>query len=38
MALHVYEITGSILLLISIIGAAWVKFVMKRGLFEADPV
>ena len=35
---RVYSITGGILLLISLIGAVWVKFVMKRGLFEPDPV
>lgn len=34
----VYSITGGILLLISIIGALWVKFYMKRGLFEPDMV
>ncbi|AEF56125.1 APC family permease [Marinomonas posidonica] len=32
----VYSITGGILLVIGIIGAVWVKFVMKRGLFEVD--
>ncbi len=32
----VYKITGGILLVISIIAALWVKFYMKRGLFEAD--
>lgn len=32
----VYKITGSILLLISVIGALWVKFAMKRKLFEPD--
>ncbi|BFM50509.1 APC family permease [Marinomonas sp. THO17] len=32
----VYSITGGILLLLAIIGAIWVKFFMKRGLFEAD--
>lgn len=38
MVWQVYEITGGILLLISLIGAVWVRFVMKRGLFEPDPV
>ncbi|MDO6462188.1 APC family permease [Granulosicoccaceae sp. 1_MG-2023] len=32
----VYGITGGILLVISIIGALWVKFYMKKGLFEPD--
>ncbi|SHF04539.1 APC family permease [Vibrio gazogenes] len=32
----VYTITGSILLIISLIAAFWVKFYMKRGLFEPD--
>lgn len=36
MTQQVYTITGGILLVISIIGAIWVKFVMKRGLFEPD--
>lgn len=32
----VYSITGIILLLLSVIAALWVKFYMKRGLFEPD--
>ncbi|MDW6092721.1 APC family permease [Vibrio rhizosphaerae] len=32
----VYTITGGILLVISLIAALWVKFYMKRGLFEPD--
>ncbi|WP_428241925.1 APC family permease [Gynuella sp.] len=32
----VYSISGGIILILSIIGAVWVKFVMKRGLFEPD--
>lgn len=32
----VYTIAGSILLVLSIIGALWVKLYMKRGLFEPD--
>lgn len=32
----VYSITGGILLVLCIIGAIWVKFFMKRGLFEPD--
>ncbi|MCG6541983.1 APC family permease [Pseudomonas sp. KSR10] len=32
----VYKITGGILLLISVIAALWVKFYMKRNLFEPD--
>ncbi|MDP2505591.1 MULTISPECIES: APC family permease [unclassified Oceanobacter] len=32
----VYSITGGILLILSIIAAVWVKFYMKRGLFEPD--
>ncbi|MFL1453993.1 APC family permease [Marinobacter sp. GN3S48] len=36
MTVLVYKITGGILLVTSIIAALWVKFYMKRGLFEAD--
>jgi len=36
MTQQVYTITGVILLVICFIGAFWVKFVMKRGLFEPD--
>ncbi len=32
----VYSITGGILVVLSIIGALWVKFYMKRKLFEPD--
>lgn len=32
----VYSITGGILVVLSIIAAIWVKFYMKRGLFEPD--
>ena len=32
----VYSVAGGILLLISFIGALWVKFYMKRGLFTPD--
>lgn len=32
----VYSISGGLLLIIGIIGAVWVKFYMKRGLFEPD--
>lgn len=32
----VYSITGGILLALCVIGAIWVKFFMKRGLFEPD--
>lgn len=32
----VYTITGGILALVSAIGAVWVKFYMKRNLFEPD--
>lgn len=32
----VYSITGGILLVISIIAAVWVKYYMKRDLFEPD--
>jgi len=32
----VYTIAGSILLVLSVIGALWVKLYMKRGLFEPD--
>ncbi|MCV2401914.1 APC family permease [Marinomonas sp. C2222] len=32
----VYTIAGGILLLVSITAALWVKFYMKRGLFEPD--
>lgn len=36
MTQHVYTLTGGMLLVICVIGAVWVKFVMKRDLFEAD--
>ncbi|MBK5354385.1 APC family permease [Pseudomonas sp. TH41] len=36
MTAMVYKITGGILLLVSVIAALWVKFYMKRRLFEAD--
>lgn len=36
MTAMVYKITGSILLLVSVIAAVWVKCFMKRSLFEAD--
>ena len=36
MAAMVNKITGSILLLVSVIAAVWVKCFMKRGLFESD--
>lgn len=32
----VYGIAGSMLLVICVIGALWVKYYMKRGLFEPD--
>lgn len=33
----VFTIAGSMLAVVAIIGALWVKFYMKKGLFEADP-
>tara|TARA_B100000287_G_scaffold402492_1_gene423436 strand:+ start:219 stop:1547 length:1329 start_codon:yes stop_codon:yes gene_type:complete len=36
MTATVYTITGIILLTLSVIAAIWVKFFMKRGLFEPD--
>lgn len=36
MTQQVYTITGGILFVICIVGAFWVKCVMKRGLFEPD--
>ena len=36
MTQQVYTIAGGMLLIISLIAAIWVKFYMKRGLFEAD--
>jgi amino acid transporter len=36
MTQQVYTLTGGMLLVICIIGAIWVKWVMKRDLFEAD--
>ncbi|TBW59534.1 APC family permease [Marinobacter halodurans] len=36
MTMLVYKITGGILLLVGVIAALWVKFYMKRGLFEPD--
>jgi amino acid transporter len=32
----VYSIAGGMLLVISVLAALWVKFKMKRGLFELD--
>lgn len=37
MTQQVYTIAGGMLLVISLIAAIWVKFYMKRGLFETDP-
>lgn len=36
MTVTVYSITGIILLLLGVISALWVRFYMKRGLFEPD--
>lgn len=36
MTATVYQITGGMLLVISVIAALWVKFYMKRKLFEPD--
>jgi amino acid transporter len=36
MTVMVYKITGGILLIVSLIAALWVKFYMKRKLFEPD--
>ncbi|MEH6469851.1 MAG: APC family permease [Halopseudomonas sp.] len=36
MTQQVYTIAGVVLLMVCVIGALWVKFVMKRGLFEPD--
>ncbi len=36
MTQQVYTIAGVVLLMVCVIGAIWVKFVMKRGLFEPD--
>jgi amino acid transporter len=36
MTVTVYSITGAILLVLGVISALWVKFYMKRGLFEPD--
>ncbi|AKO53335.1 amino acid transporter [Marinobacter psychrophilus] len=36
MTVAVYSITGAILLVLGVISALWVKFYMKRGLFEPD--
>ena len=32
----VFAISGTMILLLSIVGGLWVKFYMKRGLFEPD--
>ena len=32
----VYSITGGMLVVVSVLAALWVKFKMKRGLFEPD--
>lgn len=36
MTVTIYSITGIILLILGVISALWVKFYMKRGLFEPD--
>lgn len=37
MTKQVYTLTGVILLIVAVIAAIWVKFVMKKGLFEREP-
>lgn len=37
MTKQVYTLTGVVLLVIAVIAAIWVKFVMKKGLFEREP-
>lgn len=34
----VYTMTGSLLLLVAVLSALWVKLVMKKGLFEREPL
>jgi amino acid transporter len=38
MTAQVYQITGGMLLVISLIAFLWVRFYMKRGLFEPEPI
>ena len=38
MTAMIFQIFGGMLLIISIIAALWVKFYMKKGLFEADAI
>ncbi|MGM0951902.1 MAG: APC family permease [Pseudomonadota bacterium] len=37
MTVTIYSVTGIILLVLGVISALWVRFYMKRGLFEPDP-
>ncbi len=34
----VYTLTGGLLITVAIMSAIWVKFVMKKGLFEREPI
>ena len=38
MTKQVFSIAGGVLIAGAIIAAVWVKFVMKKGLFEAEPI
>lgn len=38
MTQKVYTLTGGLMLLVAIMAAIWVKFVMKKGLFEREPI
>jgi hypothetical protein len=36
MTAQIFQISGGMLLVISVIAALWVKLYMKKGLFEPD--
>ena len=38
MTVQVFSIAGGVLLVGCVVAAVWVKFVMKKGLFEAEPI
>ena len=38
MTVQVFTIAGGVLLAGCVVAAAWVKFVMRKGLFEPEPI
>tara|TARA_R110000751_G_scaffold66620_1_gene135957 strand:- start:418 stop:816 length:399 start_codon:yes stop_codon:yes gene_type:complete len=38
MTQKVYTLTGGLMITVGIMAAIWVKFVMKKGLFEREPM